>query len=56
MSDETRIVVKHHDVGGLGGALWFAGWLFTIGHLGLHMPQALYALAIWPYYIGVAMR
>jgi hypothetical protein len=35
---------------------WFAGWLFTIGFLGLPVGKAVLALVLWPYYIGVAVK
>jgi hypothetical protein len=34
------------------GCLWFIGWLFTIGYLGLTFWQGVLALVIWPYYLG----
>ena len=34
------------------GALWFVGWLFTIGYLKLGFFQGLLGLLIWPYFIG----
>ncbi len=34
------------------GALWIAGWLFTIGYLGLSLGQGILALLVWPYYLG----
>ena len=40
----------------LAGPLWFAGWLFTWGLLHLGMPKALFALLLWPYYLGVALQ
>lgn len=36
----------------LGGGLWFIGWLFTIGFVGLTFGQGLLAIVIWPYYLG----
>jgi hypothetical protein len=30
------------------GAVWFAGWLFTIGYLKLQFWMGLLALFIWP--------
>ena len=47
-----RIKVIHT---GMSGALWFAGWLFTIGYLKLAFWQGALALLIWPYHIGVAV-
>lgn len=45
-----KIKVEHHSF--LGG-LWFAGWLFTIGFLGLSFWKGVLALVLWPYYIGI---
>jgi hypothetical protein len=42
--------------GALAGPLWFAGWLFTLGFLKLALAKALFALLLWPYYLGVALR
>jgi hypothetical protein len=44
------------SAGALGGSLWFAGWLFTVGYLGLHVWKAVLALVVWPYFLGVALR
>ncbi len=35
---------------------WFAGWLFTIGFLGLSFWQGVLAIIIWPYYVGDTVR
>jgi hypothetical protein len=35
------------------GALWFIGWLFTIGYLKLTFWRGVLAVIIWPYYLGV---
>lgn len=35
-----------------GGALWFAGWLFTIGFASLSFFEGLFGLVIWPFYLG----
>jgi hypothetical protein len=34
------------------GALWFAGWLFTIGYLKLSFWWGVLGLIVWPYFIG----
>jgi len=34
------------------GALWFVGWLFTIGFLQLGFWKGLLALFVWPYFLG----
>jgi hypothetical protein len=55
MSDESKGHWGRIDVGGLVGPLWFAGWLFTIGYLHLHLVRALIALLVWPYFLGTAL-
>ena len=35
--------------------IWLIGWLFTIGFAGLDFVPGLFALLIWPYYLGVAL-
>ena len=42
-------VVQHSFTGGL----WLAAWLFTIGFLKLTFWQGVWAIVIWPFYIGV---
>ena len=44
-----KIKIEQHSF--LGG-MWMAGWLFTIGFLGLGFWKAVLAIAVWPYYIG----
>jgi hypothetical protein len=47
----------HGSRGGeIAGPLWFWGWLFTIGFLKLAVTKAIYALILWPYYLGVHFR
>jgi hypothetical protein len=53
MSDNNRSVAA---TGGIVGPLWFGGWLFTIAFAKLIWWQAIIALFIWPYYLGVAVR
>jgi hypothetical protein len=43
------------DFGGLMGPLWVTGWLFTLGYLHLVLPKALFAIILWPYYLGAAL-
>ena len=40
----------------LGGMLWFAGWLFTIGFMQLVWWKAILALIAWPYFLGQALH
>lgn len=37
------------------GVLWFIGWLYSIGFLGLGFWKGLLALFIWPYFLGSHM-
>jgi hypothetical protein len=46
-----KIKVENHT---LSGGAWFAAWLFTIGFLKLTFWQAVFAIIIWAYYLGVA--
>lgn len=34
------------------GSLWFTGWLFTIGFVGLSFLKGALALILWPYFLG----
>ena len=34
------------------GALWLAGWLFTVGFLKFGFWKGLLALFVWPYFLG----
>jgi hypothetical protein len=34
---------------------WFAAWMFTIGILDLNFWQGVWAIIIWPYYLGHAL-
>lgn len=47
MSD--KVTVQQH---GSLGILWFIGWLFSIGFLGLGFFKGLLALLLWPYFLG----
>ena len=41
---------------GLGGTIWFAGWLFTIGFAKLIWWKAMLGLVLWPYFLAEAVR
>ncbi|HTM15887.1 MAG TPA: hypothetical protein VL135_03250 [Terracidiphilus sp.] len=41
-------IVQHTTTGGL----WLAAWLFTIGFLKLTFWKSVWAVVIWPYYLG----
>jgi hypothetical protein len=40
----------------LAGVIWFIGWLFTISYAQLIWWQAIIAVIIWPYYLGLVLR
>lgn len=40
----------------LTGPIWFIGWLFTLAYAELTLVQAIFAVLIWPWYLGVALR
>lgn len=37
----------------LPGGAWIAAWLFTIGYLKLAFWEGLFAIVLWPYYLGM---
>lgn len=43
------------EVSGLTGTIWAIGWLFTIGYAGLSFMQGVYAIVLWPWYLGAAL-
>jgi len=45
-----KIRIEQHSSIGL---IWVAGWLFTLGYLGLAFWKGVLAIFIWPYYLGV---
>lgn len=47
-----RIKIEQHT---LGGGLWFALWLFTIGFLKLSFWKGVLAIILWPYFLGSAL-
>lgn len=47
-----KVLIEQQSIGGL---LWAAGWLFTIGFLKLPFWQAVWAIIAWPYYIGTTV-
>ena len=48
MEDETKATIS------ISGGLWFAAWLFTVGFAKLGFWPGVFAIAIWPYYLGGA--
>jgi hypothetical protein len=47
--DRERIHITQHTS---LGAVWFAGWLFTIGYLKLGFWMGVLGLVVWPYFLG----
>jgi len=45
-----RIRIEQHSSIGL---LWAGGWLFTLGYLDLNFWRGVWAIVVWPYYLGV---
>ena len=52
--DNSRITQV--NAGTLVGPIWFIGWLFTVAFAKLIWWQAILALLVWPYFLGVAAR
>jgi len=44
------------DFGAVMAPVWIMGWLFTIGFLSLPLWRAVFAVVLWPYYLGVFFR
>jgi hypothetical protein len=44
------------EISSLKNHFWFAGWLFTIGFGGVKGWSIIWALVIWPYYLGRALK
>ena len=42
--------------GALAGAIWFIGWLFTIGFAQLVWWKIIVGIVVWPYFLGLAVR
>ncbi len=47
-----KIKIENHT---FPGAIWFIGWLFTIGFVHLSFGKGVLALIIWPYYLGITI-
>ena len=43
---------RSYECGSMGGAVWVAGWLFTIGYLHLGFWQGVLGIIVWPYFLG----
>lgn len=47
-----KIKIENHA---FSGGVWIAAWLFTIGFLKLTFWQGVFAVVVWPYYLGAAL-
>jgi hypothetical protein len=48
---------KHGSyAGGLAGAFWFAGWLFTISFAQLVWWKIILGIVVWPFFLGQFLR
>ena len=52
MGADKKEVKGRMEIAGVTGPIWFIGWLFTIGFADLPFIKAVWALVIWPYYLG----
>ena len=56
MANEARQGRSSGDLGVAVGPIWIMGWLFTIGFCSLKVSKAVFALVIWPYFLGAALK
>jgi hypothetical protein len=56
VAGEDRRTIKVTTAHGIGGGLWFAGWMFTIGYASLGWWKIVLGLIVWPLYLGLALR
>jgi hypothetical protein len=56
MGDDNKRCWNAAGTGACVGPFWFAAWHFTIAFLKLTFWKAVFAIVIWPYYIGAFFR
>jgi hypothetical protein len=54
--EESKNKCVQLNIASLVGPIWYIGWLFTVALTQLTFGKAVFALVIWPYYLGVALR
>jgi len=54
MSDNQKYW-RDHSGSSIAGAIWFIGWLFTIGYIKLIWWQIIVGIVVWPYFLGAAL-
>jgi hypothetical protein len=47
-----KIRIEQHSFVGI---VWFGAWLFTIGFLHLTFWKGVFAIVLWPYYLGLTL-
>jgi hypothetical protein len=47
-----KVTVEQHSFVGIA---WFGAWLFSIGFLQLTLWKGVFAILLWPYYLGVTL-
>jgi hypothetical protein len=52
VADRIRTIKVQADI---IGPIWFIGWLFTLAYANLGFWQAVFAIVIWPFYLGNAV-
>jgi hypothetical protein len=53
---DDRRVIKISTAHGIGGIVWFGGWMFTIGFAKLVWWKILLGVVSWPLFLGLAVR
>jgi hypothetical protein len=43
---------KGQTAASLAGVIWFIGWLFTIGYVGLVWWKIILGIVVWPLFLG----
>ena len=56
MAEESRHRNRAAPAASVGGAFWFAGWLFTIAYANLIWWKIILGIVVWPYFLGLVVR
>jgi len=55
MKNKCACACRKHGMKACNSGLWAIGCLFTIGILDLNFWHGVWAIIVWPYYIGRAL-
>jgi hypothetical protein len=56
MGDDKKVIQGKMEIAGVVGPIWLIGWLFTMGFTSMTFGgKAIFAVVIWPYYLGQAL-